>query len=158
MKKVYLFFALFAVMLGSSGALLLTEKSPEEMLVGQWQEISWEYEKVNHNGDLKEFTIDDGQKEEICKNLIMHRAEVWQFDQKKQLTLIAGGVPKERVIWNIKGRGHILNLQHKSGKTEEFQIQEISADSLVIHFSFDLQVKGIVKTTFKKVKEDKTRA
>jgi len=42
-------------------------------------------------------------------------------------------------------------------KIEDFQVHELTKDRLVIYFNFDLQIRGIVKMTFKKV-EDNTYA
>lgn len=125
--------------------------SPIEHIEGSWKEISWEYEKSdNLNVDRK---ISDAIKTEICKELIIHEAEVWNFLPNGSLELISDK-NNEILSWTMKGRGNILKLSHDSNKIEHYNIQVLNNDKLVLYFSTDIQAKGIVKMTFEKIKED----
>lgn len=146
---VYIVFGVLTVM---SFLILSKGRSTEELIVGKWEEVSWKYEKVEAQSDPYWLTeIDDKQKFEISQGLIIHQAEVWEFDRNRNLKLFGINLSEEKVNWKVKGRGNILELQHENLVLEDYQIQEITEDSLVIHFNSDLQVRGIVKMTFKKV-------
>lgn len=146
---IYLpYLILFTLFIGS-GTILSNSKSPEELLVGKWKEVTWKIEKSSNGGQKIE--PDKGQIYEICQNLIIHKAEIWEFEKNKNLTLFSGSNKLETVKWNVKGRGNILEIKHPDQRLEDYQIQVISDDCLIIHFSFDLQVRGIVKMIFTKV-------
>lgn len=144
---VYLFFALLLVF---SSWLLIDKDSPEVLILGDWEEVSWKFEKLDHNNEL-DFSINKLQKQEICKNLIIHRAETWQFSPNKRLTFLEDGKVREDLKWSIKGRGHILELKHNNAVVEDYQVVGITDEELVVQFNFDLQIKGIVKMTFKRI-------
>ncbi|MFD2098994.1 hypothetical protein [Flagellimonas iocasae] len=144
---IYLFFALLLVF---SSWSLIDKDSPEVLILGDWEEVSWKFEKLDHNNEL-DFSINDLQKQEICKNLIIHKAETWQFSPNKRLTFLEDGKVREDLKWSIKGRGHILELKHNNAVVEDYQVVGISDNELVVQFNFDLQVKGIVKMTFKRI-------
>lgn len=125
--------------------------SPTEHIQGSWKEISWEYEKSeNANIDKK---ISDAIKTEICKELIIHEAEVWNFSSNGNLELTSE-MNNETLSWTMKGRGNILELSHNSNKLEHYNIQVLNNNQMVLYFSTDIQAKGIVKMTFEKIKED----
>ncbi|WP_100612446.1 hypothetical protein [Confluentibacter lentus] len=125
--------------------------SPTEHIEGSWKEISWEYEKSeNANFDKK---ISNAIKTEICKELIIHEAEVWNFLSGGNLELTSD-TNNETLSWTMKGRGNILELSHKTNKIEHYNIQVLNNDKMVLYFSTDIQAKGIVKMTFEKIKED----
>ncbi|UXX78461.1 hypothetical protein N7E81_13955 [Reichenbachiella carrageenanivorans] len=151
MRIIWVVQGLLATMILTSACLLIQLESPEELLVGEWEELSWEYEKVNHQGNSNYSAIDEAQKREIIQNLILHESEIWQFEPNKRLTFISANGRKESLSWHVKGRGNILELRHDDERIEEYQVQQLSEDLLVIHFNFDLQVKGIVKMTFKRM-------
>lgn len=152
MKKVHgALISFFAVVL-LSVSVLLYQTSPTNIIVGTWEEISWEYEKINKN-DASRDGENNVQLNEISKNLVIHRSEIWEFDSDNNLKLYDHGEKmdeSENLLWSLKGRGHILELKHRNSQVEAYQIQELSKNKLVIHFSFDLQVRGIVKMTFKR--------
>lgn len=154
MKTILTFSALTVGLLVSGIVIIFNYRSSQDLLVGKWEEVSWEYEKVNHNGDLTNFVIDEGQKQEICENMIIHKAEIWNFDSSGNLILESSEHLPEKLKWKVKGRGHILELQHGDNSLEGYQIQEISEDTLIIHFNCDIQIRGIVKITFKRLKEN----
>jgi hypothetical protein len=150
MKVVRLFLSISFLLLAASLVAVIQQEGPESKLIGVWEEVAWEYEKVNHDGSMNDFQINDGQREEICQTLIIHQSENWTFTPDHRLTLQSEDGESEQVVWNIKGRGHILELQHEDHGIEDYQIQFLTRDSLIVHFNFDLQVRGIVKMTFKR--------
>src|SRR5690606_24256155 len=121
--------------------------SPAEHIEGSWKEVSWEYEK-SENASKK---ISAAIKTEICKELIIHEAEVWSFLSDGSLKL-ASDKNNETLSWTMKGRGNILELSHKTNKMEHYNIQVLNDDKMVLYFSTDIQAKGIVKMTFEKIK------
>lgn len=150
MRWITAFICLFIAMLILSSLAVNTNLSPEELIIGKWKEVSWEYEKVT--GDSKdELETNEEYQDEIYKNLVIHKAETWEFNEKGKLFL-HGKNTVEDLKWSIKGRGHILELKHRDDRKEDFQIDEIGKDKLVLYFYFDLQMRGIVKITFKKIK------
>lgn len=161
MRLIILVYGIFALFLTGSIYILANTSSYEQSIIGQWEEVSWEFEKSDHPTDSL-LQLDDFQKAEICKNLTLHQAEIWEFKPGKQISLYNKKKhPIQHLEWTIKGRGNILKIQHTDQDyrhplihnlaTETYQIQEIHNDTMVMHFNFDLQVRGIVKMTFKRV-------
>jgi hypothetical protein len=153
MRLIYIACILFFNAILGSSFVIWQHKDPQQLLVGTWQEVGWEYEKLDKSGSLMS-GLQTMQFSEICPDMMIHQAEYWRFDKDRTLRLQQGNEEKEMLRWNIKGMGNILELKHGDQKIESYKVKEISEDSLVIHFSFDLQVRGIVKMTFKKVKEE----
>lgn len=131
--------------------MIFLAESPEQVIVGEWTEQAWEYERVNKaNGDsvpTKEIT--DEVKHLIGQNLIIHQAETWQFLPNGKLKLL-GDKANKTASWNIKGRGHILTLQYQNTNFENYNISELTDTSLVINFDADIEVRGVAKLIFKK--------
>ncbi|MBT0606815.1 hypothetical protein [Aequorivita echinoideorum] len=151
--KLRFIYAIFMAMLLCCIFILAKKSSPEQLIIGEWEEVSWEYEKTDHENGVHVF-IDENQKDEIAQNLIIHKAEVWKFTEDKTLVFSKGTAQMEQLKWNMKGRGHILELKHNEIGSENYQIAEINQDTMVMHFNFDLQVRGIVKMTFKRIQKD----
>lgn len=134
-------------LLSSSFMVLTRMESPELLLSGKWQEVEWEYERTNHTNDRQEIVISGEQKKEICSQLIIHNDPEWVFDADQRRLTIGN---QEQLSWSIKGRGHLLELNGVKG-TENYQIVELTRDKLVLYFNFDLQIRGIIKMTFKRI-------
>jgi hypothetical protein len=150
MKLIILFYGVLGVLLSGSMYVVTHYRNHEQSIVGKWEEVSWEYEKVDApNNDF--LGINHDQKEEIWQHITLHQAEVWEFLPNKTVKLFSDNHLAENIEWNIKGRGNILELSHHDNRKEDYQIQEINDDKLVIHFNLDLQVRGIVKMTFKRI-------
>ncbi len=129
---------------------------PETSLLGTWKEVSWTYEKV----DLpeKRDTSSDGfleeqLKNEISKDLIIHKSEYWTFDREAGLRLSKKGAADQNLNWRLKGRGHILKIKHDDSIHEVYQIKELSDKKLVLHFENDMHARGIVRIEFEKIGE-----
>jgi len=134
--------------------VLIKEDGPEKLIIGEWQEVAWQYEKLDHDKNIATSwisEIDEHQRQEISESMIIHEAEVWSFDSNGHVKLYNKDGKNEHVNYIMKGRGNILKLEHYNNALEYFEIQELTSDSLVLHFSFDLQVRGIVKLTFKRI-------
>lgn len=126
---------------------------PEARLAGQWKEVAWSYEKVDPAASeqgVRSF-FDEQLRSEISKDLIIHDSEVWAFNGDRSLTLRKPGQPNTRLNWNLKGRGHILELNHGDTRQEHYQIRELTDERLVLHFNNDMIVRGIVKIEFEKI-------
>jgi len=128
---------------------------PENSLLGTWKEVSWTYEKV----DLPEIrdTSSDGfleeqLKNEISKDLIIHKSEFWTFERNAGLKLSKKGQDDQQLSWRLKGRGHILKIKHDDSIHEVYQIKELSANKLVLHFENDMHARGIVRIEFEKIR------
>jgi len=131
--------------------LLSLLPSPESNILGEWTEVSWEYEKVDSLPDTGfDYRLTDHIKSQLAESLIIHEAEVWRFVSDETLEM-RGESPTKSLKWKLKGRGNILQIQGDGGVTEHYQIQELSEDRMVLHFNFDMQVRGIVKMTFERI-------
>jgi hypothetical protein len=126
-------------------------QSPERLIVGTWNERSWQYEKVGSPQDLQALQSQDlmaqSVKDQLGKHLVIHSAEVWQFKRDGVLLLHGRDTTKE-VRWKLKGRGHILELQYADNLIEHYTLTELTPTSMALNFDSDIQVKGIAKLTF----------
>lgn len=123
---------------------------PEHLIVGTWNERSWQYEKVNAPSDLKKIhrdTIAQSVKDQLGRHLVIHSAETWQFKQDGSL-LLHGADTTKRVKWKLKGRGHILELEYADKVIEHYNLTELTPSRMALNFDSDIQVKGIAKLTF----------
>ncbi|GAB3164085.1 lipocalin-like domain-containing protein [Telluribacter humicola] len=144
-----------------SGFLLLVSSaaSPDQLLAGTWEEVAWEYEKVDKSrgaDTLSSKVISEDVKQMIAQDLIVHRAEKWHFWPNGTLSLIAEGdindAPRKRLNWRLKGRGHILLLHYNDETEESYNIVKLTQDELTLHFYTEMQARGIAKITFKRVR------
>lgn len=143
----------FTLLAGLYFTLLSLQESPVEHIVGEWKEVSWEYEKLdslNRNVNGFDYMLTDHIKEEISKHLVIHKAETWKFSEDEVLEMEGNDIRKS-LHWTLKGRGNILQIDGQEETLEYYEIQELSADRMVLHFNFDMQVRGIVKMTFERI-------
>src|SRR5690606_10205314 len=105
------------------GFLLVLKVAPntEKMILGEWKEIKWEYDKVNTLQQAKLSLTPEEIKDMAGKQLIIHEAEIWLFNPNGTLTLF-GRNSEKTVEWRLKGRGHILQLKHNDNQTEQYNI------------------------------------
>jgi hypothetical protein len=149
MKTSYFYIGILAVPMIVLLLLTSASNAPQRMIVGEWVELNWEYEGENLGG------ISDTEYEKraadirnaIGQNLVIHRAETWQFSPDGRLSLFKNG--SERIVkWHLKGRGHILQLKYDNGTTENYSINKLGRDTMEIHFETDMQARGIAKLLF----------
>ena len=126
--------------------------SPEELIVGRWEELKWEYEKVNkaENDSTNYKHISDDVKDLIGQNLIIHKAETWIFLPGRKVRLLGENTDKT-VKWSIRGRGNILQFKHDNETIENYNLTKLDDNTMELHFDADIQARGIAKLTFKKV-------
>lgn len=114
--------------------------NPELMIIGQWEEKDWAYEKLDDKS-LLELGIENFKK---------HEAETWVFKENNTVEFNKG----DRIIalaeWHIKGRGHILKIDHSDGTEELFDIKELNNSELVLNFDIGMETRGIAKLIFAK--------
>jgi hypothetical protein len=153
MKLIVYIWIIFVLFFIGAVYVVTHARSYEQSIIGRWQEVSWEFEKSDapEAGDTA-VLLSGSQKDEIWEGLTIHKAELWEFRPEKEINLYdANRRTLKKLEWTIKGRGNILEIRHPDHHTENYQIQEIKDDQMVVHFNFDLQVRGIVKMTFKRI-------
>lgn len=150
-QKRTLFYLLLALifLVFSSLAYMTKTHHPENLLRGEWKEVSWNYERVDKTNSITKNKLDDEVIQEISKHLMIHQAEKWVFEKNSFLTLKSKQT-KTKLKWNLKGRAHILELIYANGMTEYYQIKELKKNKLVLHFENDIHARGIVKIIFTK--------
>ncbi|MBP6619041.1 MAG: hypothetical protein KAX81_03595 [Leadbetterella sp.] len=151
MKKASLFIFICGLLSFGLTAFFKTGKNPEKTILGAWKEMDWEYEKTDKflaNSTIGK-TISDLEKTEIAKDLVIHEAETWTFEPNGNLKLKNGKTSKS-VKWVLKGRGHILQLKHAKGDTENYQLTHLDDHRMVLNIELDNQARGIAKLVFSK--------
>lgn len=153
MKKVAAIFFLLFLLVTTAAVVVVKGKGAERNLIGAWQKESLDFERVNFEGHEIKSLILQAQEKEISHDLIVDRIKTWEFTSNN--LKIINNIKKENnhLTWKLKGRGHILEITDtKTNHVESYQIQELSDDKLVVFANIDLQVRGIVKITFRKNK------
>ncbi|MFD2037394.1 hypothetical protein ACFSKL_21535 [Belliella marina] len=136
--------------------LLVTRfgNQPMNDIIGEWKEVSWDYEKVDILNQADTLTIDDvldQTRVQLGENFVIHKSEVWEFNKDNTLKVGFDDGSEEFVEWKLKSKGDILKLTHEGSVLEYYTIKELNKDKLVLHFHVDLNARGIVKLTFEKV-------
>jgi hypothetical protein len=152
MKLWLTYLSVFGLGIISFIIMISTAESPETAIVGEWKELTWEYEKVDKVDSLSEtisFTSDN-IKEAVAQHLVIHQAEIWTFLPNGRLKLQSNDSEKF-VTWRIKGRGDILQIKHDNNIVENYNLTKLDSNQLVINFEADIQARGIAKLTFQKI-------
>jgi len=153
-KTVPIAYSLILIVLLCSGTVLIKGDSPENLIVGKWKEVAWNFERINVDSAKLDGNLLSYQKKELYNNMMIHQAEEWEFCNKKQLTLKSKDPFEEKKLkWFLKGRGNILELKYGNNTVESYQVHKLTKDTMVIYYNFDLQMRGSVKITLKKVQE-----
>lgn len=151
MKLILIYIAVFVAGFSSFFIMITTTNNPENIIVGEWKELAWEYEKVDKVDSSGFDFTSDNIKEAVAQHLVIHQAEVWTFLPNGRLKLQSNGEEKV-VTWRIKGRGNILQLKHDNNNTvENYNLTLLDNNSLVLNFEADIQARGIAKLTFEKI-------
>ncbi|HEY9004571.1 MAG TPA: hypothetical protein VIM75_00485 [Ohtaekwangia sp.] len=126
---------------------------PDVLIVGIWNEQTWEYEKVYSTEDLEKVKQEEQMsqtvKDQLGRHLIIHSAEKWLFRPDGTL-ILKGDHADTAVKWKIKGRGHILELEYNDRIVEHYNLTELTRDQMVLNFDSDMQVRGVAKLIFKR--------
>ncbi|CAN5471234.1 hypothetical protein BH23BAC1_BH23BAC1_20550 [soil metagenome] len=152
MKTGFVYISMFMLAVVIFRFLINISPSPEILILGEWKELTWEYEKVNKTGDNIVYkNIPDEVKKSIEENLVIHEAETWEFLPRGKLRLSGDNIDKT-VDWRIKGRGDILQLKYEDGLTEDYILTQLNDEVMYLNFETDVQARGIAKLTFEKIK------
>ncbi|KEO73973.1 hypothetical protein [Anditalea andensis] len=128
------------LLLTVSVVLGFTTTSPENILLGEWSEDSWTYEKAD-SPSMFYYDLSSVRK---------HEAEHWLFQDDNTVLFLKEGKMIGKASWIIKGRGHILRLTHEDGLIERYDIKELNHHELVLNFDIGMESRGIAKLTFTK--------
>lgn len=144
-------FVLCFVLLFGSISIIIFSQNPEQIIQGKWDEKGWYFERTETPVvNEKQASIDDEMRGEILKDLEIPHATEFVFNDDKTFEVNGNQKHHPPIKWNIKGRGHILELTQDGKLMSSFQIEELNEKRLILHLNFDLQVKGIVKIVLEK--------
>ncbi|ANW95640.1 hypothetical protein AXE80_04815 [Wenyingzhuangia fucanilytica] len=147
-KVLYIYGAIFFVCTLVVCLVLNNAKNPNDDIVGLWKEVAWKYEKTPSHYTL-DFSNED--KQVITENMMIHKAEVWEFMPNGEIKLTQENGDVKLLNWRLKGRGHVLKLIENNVNNEHYNLYYVGENILELHFRTDLQAKGIVKLTFKRI-------
>lgn len=133
-----------SILIAGIGTVILLfsfSTNPEIQIVGEWNEIVWAY-------DQKEMP---SSKRTESSGFLIHEAEVWTFLPDGRL-LLEGDSSTSEALWSLKGRGHILQLKYDNDYIENYNIDVLDNNELVLNFEDGLEVRGLSKLTFSRLK------
>jgi len=141
MNKFNLLIVTAGVIIVTIGVVLgFTSTSPDNIIVGEWDEASWTYEKTDEPS-LFYYDLSTVRK---------HEAEKWIFNEDNTIIFEKDGEVIGEGNWIIKGRGHILRLTHADGHVERYDIKELTPNEMILNFDIGMETRGIAKLTFTK--------
>lgn len=154
-KLVKLNYWVIGVLLFVALFIVINVTSPEKMIVGDWEEVGWFFEKPD--ATITEDRFDDILHEEVRKKImddmkVLH-VERWRFSEDGRLTTEPDSSHAD-LQWFIKGSGHILELRRDGKTLENFEIKRLDREELELHLMLDLQLKGVVRILLKRIQED----
>ncbi len=126
---------------------------PEEMLPGSWRESEWRYERVDGGRRAMGLWTDGVHvRKSPDRRILRHEAERWHFhpDGNVEFVRLDGSVVRAR--WRFKGRGHVLTLRFPDGGFEVYKVQELTDEMLVLHYDMGVEVRGIARLEFHRVR------
>ncbi|SEK38645.1 hypothetical protein [Parapedobacter koreensis] len=142
-----IYIGVFALTLMGFTWMIRSVTNPEQLIIGEWKETGWVYERLNKVGDEEKVNLQGNRH----GNLVLHKAEIWSFLPKGRLQLQKSGGRDETIGWAIKGRGNILEIKYNNGHKEQYDLSQLVADRMVLNFELDTQVKGLAKLTFERL-------
>jgi hypothetical protein len=152
MKTGFIYISIFMLVVTFFVLLFNYSPSPEIIILGEWKELTWEYEKVDKAGNEVVYkNIPEEVKNTIAENLVIHEAETWEFLPHGKLKLSGENIEKT-VNWRIKGRGDILQIKYDDGITENYILSELNKNKMNLNFETEVHARGIAKLTFEKIK------
>jgi hypothetical protein len=155
MRLIFSYLLLFTVGFTALLVMMLGDSKPEIMIVGTWQEVSWEYESLSKDSDYNDIhdqSYADELSEYFGQNLLLHENERWLFmPNGKLIVQTADGQIKSEVIWKLKSRGDVLVFKENGEITESYQLTKLNKKQMVLNYNLDIQARGVAKLTFEKV-------
>lgn len=151
MRPVYTYIAVLTAGFGLFYLLYQADDNPEKRILGSWQEIDWQYERVDVPGRSKEITAN--LKEAIGNHLVIHEAESWHFLPHGELILRKEN-SETRANWKLKGRGNILQIIYGKDIFEHYTLAVLGNGRMDLHFEADVQARGIARLRFEKTKNN----
>ncbi len=131
-------------------------QTPEDLLIGDWSESSWQYERVAklaHKRESCSDSLSEALKEHLGKDLFLHENETWTFYPDGRLKISVPEGPRKNYFWRLKGRGDVLVIKDENRQPmEHYKITQINKKTLTLNFELDIQVKGLARMSFKKAK------
>jgi hypothetical protein len=122
--------------------------SPEQLLVGGWREVDWRYETLSAF-ERESFT--DTTADHTGNGMERHEGEHWEFMPDGRLKISRRGQEQRIARWQLKGRGHLLQLRSGSmSDGEVYEIEELRGDRLVLHYDIGMEVRGIARLRFQR--------
>lgn len=151
MKIPLIYLSAFALCFFSLGMIKISTITPEQTILGDWDEIAWEVERVEKSVKDKLPAIDAPKyaKHIMGQHLVIHEAEHWTFQPDGILTL-KGDCWEQCATWNIKGRGHVLQIKYEDGNIENYNITTLEDGRMVLNFDTDVHARGIARLEFTK--------
>jgi len=150
-----LLIALIVILIPMLGAWCVATNGnhPEEAILGEWQEVSWTYDKVDEHQKVRQH-LTAAEREGIANHLVVHKYENWVFSKPYALTLIKRHERNNQIQWRLKDRGRILQLHNADGTCETYSVESLRDEELVLHFETDVHARGIVKIRLKKIRRN----
>ncbi|MGE0931900.1 hypothetical protein [Peijinzhouia sedimentorum] len=149
-----IFVIIFSLGALSIYGMVTNGSNPENMVIGQWNEVKWEYElydRVESKTDGKSKIIPEDLKPYVGGDLKIHEAEMWKFEPNGKLTLTdRNGNKLKQLKWAFKGRGNVLYLKYDDNSIESYIVTTINQDKLVLNIDLHIGAKGLAKLTFEK--------
>jgi hypothetical protein len=149
MRIVLTYLTLLTLFVGGWVALIAASPTPERQIIGSWGQSSWEYEKLDLPPYPASLDFLDEVKRAVGEGLVIHKAETWRFLPGDRLLLYNGDTVEE-ARWRLKGRGHILQVIHGSGTTENYVLDKLNGDTLQLYIETNIQARGIARLVFNK--------
>jgi hypothetical protein len=134
---------------------------PEHALIGRWKEVGWRYDKIDRPEAQGKWIDGIRFRSYSDRQVVRHEAEYWDFKPGRALEITHRNGDRLEARWRLKGRGHVLTIQHPdSGEFEVYDVKELTPDEMVLHYDMGLEVRGIARLEFRRASTEElsTRA
>lgn len=153
MRLSYIVILLTVCIIGYS-FMRINLNSPEDLIVGDWSESTWRYERAGSIQQKKNACSDSlssSVKGHLGKDLMLHENETWSFLPNGELHISSPDKKTQVLYWRLKGKGDMLVIKDENKKPlEHYKVTKINNNDLSLSFELDIQVKGLASMTFKK--------
>ncbi len=131
----------------ASTLALSMRTSPHKHIEGTWVLSDHKVEKVVHRTRSSARTV-NGKTTTI---FIPHECARWEFDKNQQLYVTDYQGRRAKANWSLKSRGDLLEIKCMGGKLQDLTIERLDDTEMVLYYHSDLQIRGIIKMTLKKI-------